>query len=888
MSAIAFVSKSGGYPDFTQDFRVRRMLEGFAKRTPPVRDHRRPITPELLRGIAGTFTNLCSSPYELPGGDSRKHAEACNRINPFQLPYEYHKPGDVILGAIVTQFGCEFDDVSFTEDPNSKSENEFFGKTKGYLQVLSFIFAVKEINKNPKILPNISLGFKIYDSYLSERMTYQNTLNLLSNQKKMVPNFQCDKPKNLIAVIGGLDSETSRYMAVILGLYKIPQWTWVGLITAADDNGERFAQRLESLLSQNGICLALNQKAPAISRARDTLTSFEVLQATARSIMSSNVNVYVVNASHLTTFFLKWLIYLHSLFEGITKFSNGKVWIMTAQWNFAAETLHRASDIQAFDGALSFSIHTNEVQGFAQFVQSLQPNFPKGDGFLRIFWEQAFNCSFSKADQSREDTNTCSGREKLESLPGTLFEMSMTGQTYSIYNAVYAIAHALYKVYTSRSYLNSVSERGKRDHLDVQPWQLHPFLRSISFNNSDGDPVFFNENGELAAGYDIINWITFPNQSFLQVKIGWMDPQALQGKEFTINEKVITWHYMFNQVLPLAVCNDNCQLGYRRNTKEGQPFCCYDCVKCADGKISDQKDMDDCFKCPEDQFPNQNQDQCLPKLVNFLSFLETLGMILVFLALCFSLLTALVLVIFIKNHNTPIVKANNRDLTYSLLLSLLLCFLCSLLFIGRPQRVTCCLRQTSFGVIFSVAVSCVLAKTITVVLAFTAIKPESRMRKWVGRRMANFIVFSCSVIQTSICAVWLGTTPPFLHLDMHSVTEEIIVECNEGSLTMFYCVLGYLGFLATVSFILAFLSRKLPDSFNEAKFITFSMLVFCSVWLTFVPSYLSTKGKSVVAVEIFSIITSSAGLLIFIFFPKCYIIIVKPELNNKEHLIRKK
>lgn len=73
-------------------------------------------------------------------------------------------------------------------------------------------------------------------------------------------------------------------------------------------------------------------------------------------------------------------------------------------------------------------------------------------------------------------------------------------------------------------------------------------MGSTSFNNSAGDPVSFDEDGELATGLDLINWVTFPNQTFLRVKVGMMDPQALPGQEFTINQEAITWHDMFNQV----------------------------------------------------------------------------------------------------------------------------------------------------------------------------------------------------------------------------------------------------------------------------------------------------------------------------------------------------
>nr|XP_020665198.1 vomeronasal type-2 receptor 26-like [Pogona vitticeps] len=505
--------------------------------------------------------------------------------------------------------------------------------TKFYQHILALVFAIKEINKNPRILSNVTLGFQIYDSYTNARMSYRVTLDVLCQSKTFIPNYKCGNKHHLIGVIGGFDSEISSYIADILDHYKIPQ--------------------------------------------------------------------------------------------------------------------------------------------------------------------------------------------------------------------------------------------------------LHSLIQKVSFNNSAGDKIMFNEYGAFAAGFDFTNLVTFPNNSYVRVKVGRLDPQA-----FSIDVENIQWHQGFTQAPPSSLCNDKCRPGSSKKKKEGQKFCCYECALCPEGKVAIQTDMDFCTTCPDDQYPNQNKTQCIPNTLNFLSWEETLGIVLASLALFLALITVMVLEVFIKKRDTPIVKANNRSLSYLLLISLLLCFLCSLLFIGWPQKATCVLRQTSFGIVFALAISSILAKTIVVVVAFIASKPGNIFHQWVGKQLAHYIVWGCSLVQVSLCSISLAMSPPYPDYNKYLIPKEIVVDCNEGSVTMF--VLGYLGFLSIISCIVAFLARKLPDGFNETKFITFSMLVFCSVWLSFVPAYLSTKGKYMVAVEIFSILASSTGLLGCIFSPKCYIILLKPELNSREHLVRRK
>ncbi|XP_070582844.1 vomeronasal type-2 receptor 26-like [Erythrolamprus reginae] len=798
--------------------------------------------------------------------------------------------------------------------------------TKFYQHLLAFVFAVKEINKDIDLLPNTTLGFHIYDSYYDIRSVYRNILDLLSKANWFIPNFQCGMEKKLIAVIGGIGHDVSKGMADILSLYKIPQitygsfvpekeyktpsfyrivpneahqvlgmihvlkhfeWSWVGLFIVDDNSGTLFLQCLQFLFSKNGICSAFIERTPKqafINKYEDTLETAEKYNL---HMWQGKANVFIVYGE--TSAFI-WLTLMIETVSSLPEepIPGGKVWVTTAQIDCALMSFQKGWRLQKFGGAMSLTVQSNEVQGFHTFLQMLQPYWMQGDMFLREFWEQAFGCLFTNSIGTLNVNKTCTGEEKLESLPGSFFEMAMAAHSYSIYNAIYAVAHAAHVIYSSQS-----KRKAKLDHYvfnlqKLKPWQLHPFLQDLSFNNSAGDTIFLDKHGEMPTGLEITNLVIFPNNSFHRLKIGWVNPYTSDGRYLTIDEEMIIWHQGFNQTRPISTCNPSCLPGFWKEKKEGEKFCCYNCVPCPEGKISSQKDTNDCLKCPEDQYPSRHHDYCILKTIIFLSYKDLLGACLAFFALFFSLLTLFLLGIFIKHRDTAIVKANNRELTYTLLGFLLLCFLCSFLFIGQPRTVNCLLQQAAFGFIFSAVVSCILAKNITVIVAFVATKPGSSLRKWMGKKLGRCIILSCSVVQATICVVWLVISPPFPDLDHNTLITEIIAKCNEGSSNMFYLVLGYLGLLSIISFVVAFQTRQLPDNFNEAKFITFSMLIFCAVWFSFIPTYLSIKGKYAVAVEIFSILASTFGLLGCIFSPKLYIIVLRPELNSKEHLIKTK
>lgn len=238
-----------------------------------------------------------------------------------------------------------------------------------------------------------------------------------------------------------------------------------------DDNGERFVQNVLPSFSQSGICFDFIQRLPkqGFSNAIETLVEDGI--NTYKIISRNTSNVLVIHGELQTMSVLILLLGMPEYLD--MEKSKGKIWILTAQMDFVSYSFKKPHDIDFIHGAISFAVHSKDVLGFQTFLQSRNPTLEKKDDFLQIFWEHAFDCSLPKPNKDNISGRPCTGKEKLESLPGTLFEMKMTAHSYNIYNAVHAVAHAVHFMYLSQSKQRQIGKNElQKNLLSQDSWQV--------------------------------------------------------------------------------------------------------------------------------------------------------------------------------------------------------------------------------------------------------------------------------------------------------------------------------------------------------------------------------------------------------------------------------
>uniref|UniRef100_A0A8C2WKX6 G-protein coupled receptors family 3 profile domain-containing protein n=1 Tax=Cyclopterus lumpus TaxID=8103 RepID=A0A8C2WKX6_CYCLU len=823
---------------------------------------------------------------------------------------------DVVLGGLFEiHFFSVFPDLSFTSEPQQPTCHSF--DVLGFRQAQTMAFAIDEINRNTNLLPNVTLGYSLYDNCVKLGIGFRAALLLASGQEEQfILDDTCVGTPPVIGIVGDSSSTRSIAISTVLGLYRVPMvsyfatcsclsdrqkfpsffrtipsdafqvramiqilrhfgWTWTGLLVSDDDYGLHAARSFQSDLAQSGGgCLAYLEVLPWGNDPAELMRIVDVMKKS-----TARVVIVFGHESHM----------MNLMEEVVRQNVTGLQWMASEAW-IAATVLQTPQLMPYIGGTLGIAIRRGEIPGFKDFLLKIQPdlqhNNSYGNSMVNQFWEYTFQCRFAPphAGWVEAGGSLCTGQEDLEIVETEFLDISNLRPEYNVYKAVYALAYALDNMLQCEPGRGPFREHSCGSLQRLEPWQLVHYLEMINFTTPFGDQVSFDVNGDAIPIYDVMNWLSLPDGKTTIQNVGQVKESA-KGEELILDEDKIFWNFESKEP-PRSVCSESCPPGTRMARKKGESECCFDCISCSEGKISNKTDSLECSSCPEDFWSSPQRDHCVPKKTEFLSYQEPLGICLTTTSLLGTFICTVIMGIFIYYHSTPIVRANNSELSFQLLLSLKSCFLCSLLFIGRPSLWTCQLRHAAFGISFVLCVSCILVKTIVVLAVFKASKPGGGASlKWFGAVQQRGTVLVLTSIQAAICTAWIVSASPAPHKNTQYHNDKIVYECVVGSTVGFAVLLSYVGFLAILSFLLAFLARNLPDNFNEAKLITFSMLIFCAVWVAFVPAYVNSPGKYSDAVEVFAILASSFGLLLALFGPKCYIILLRPERNTKKAIM---
>ncbi|XP_026169376.1 extracellular calcium-sensing receptor-like [Mastacembelus armatus] len=812
----------------------------------------------------------------------RKGASVC-RLQGLAQPPELAQDGVLVIGGIFS-FRTEQDFVTntFQKTPEVRKCKNFNFREFKFAQAM--IFALNEINQNPDILPNVKLGYKIYDN-CGAMDILRAALALLSGLKGEISDDHCTESETVQAVLGHSGSGPTIAIEQVVGRFHIPVishfatcaclsnrkeyptvfrtipsdyyqsralaklvkhfgWTWIGTIAVNNAYGLDGIDAFIQVAQEFGVCTEYYETFLSSDPPESILRIIKVIkQATSK--------VIIAFMSHREIKLLASELYKQNI--------TGLQWVGSDAW-ITDPSLADSEGHSILVGSLGFVVSNAKIPGLEEHLRRLHPSPQK---------------------------KACSGLESLQNVQSYFTDVSDLRFVNSVYKSVYAVAHALHNLVTCEENKGPFYNGTCADTKHIQPWQVLQYLNTVNFTTKEGERVYFDSNGDSPARYELVN-LRMTNKGTMEgITIGIYDASLPESQHIIMNNIPVVWGNGLTKEMPVSVCSESCPPGTLKVLQKGKPVCCYDCIPCPVGEISNLTNSVHCVKCSVEYWSNKQRNACIPKAMEYLAYDEILGTLLAlfsFLGVFLSMITSLV---FYCHKETPLVRANNSELSFLLLFSLTLCFLCSLTFIGAPSDWSCMLRHTAFGITFVLCISCVLGKTIVVLMAFKATLPGSNVMKWFGPAQQRFSVLAFTLIQILICILWLAISPPFPFKNMLLYTDRIILECHLGSAVWFWAVLGYIGLLAVLCFVLAFLARKLPDNFNEAKFITFSMLIFCAVWITFIPAYISSPGKFTVAVEIFAILASSYGLLLCIFLPKCYIILFRPDHNTKKHIMGK-
>ena len=833
----------------------------------------------------------------------------------------YYKPGNVTIGGLFPVHTRTCNDINLRP--------EYLGLAE------AMVFAVNEINNSPDLLPNVSLGFDIYDTCLDKRLTMRSALEFvnlynyaahskywlleLNSSKACRQEIIESKLRAVSAVVGTGTSSTSTLVANLLQVADIPlvsyaatsdklsntkefptffrtvppdrfqskamvdiakhfNWSYVAAIGTDETYGRSGIEFFKSHAKPRGICVETEKYFPHEANSGQKEIQNIIAELKNKEKKARVIILYCnkINARKVMR-------------EAATQGLVGRTWIASEAWvndNVFEGLSHNVSSV--VKGLLGVSFPKTRVNSFKEHMLRLNSSYVPNQWWKALWksplWEKEYNCKFDQSSQSKSVTKKCP--DFLQITEKTFSEFYDVKDA-AVIDAVYAIAKAIDWTHRCKK-LNGTFSLGKCavTHPFTEPEDVLHYLPHIKMKGPISQ-ISFDQNGDYPADYTIHNLQLIDGKRWLFKEVGSWNQR--REKALDIHDNSVIWNDQLGlahaRQFPKSVCSEVCKPGnYQVTSNE----CCWKCAECPQNEISNYYGAKKCTPCNEGWRRNDDRTDCLKIPIRFLTISSTSGIVIMILTGMGIIATIFIAGVFIKYNSTPIVKAANRELSYLLLICIGLAYCSSVIYLWEPTMLSCALYKPCFFFLDSTILLVLGVKTRRIVNLFQTRMPNSNRKKGILIKYSHiWIVAVVDFVIVIVLIIWMAVDHPFPYINKNLKTE-YIKECKSYRSTTgkicSYLLTAILVLLCLICCFFAFKARKLPHNFNEAKFIGFSIYVASVSWFTYYPVYSTIESKYKVLLSCGSTIITASGMLVCLFAPKVYIILRYPNKNTTTYM----
>ncbi|XP_023273754.1 metabotropic glutamate receptor 8-like isoform X2 [Seriola lalandi dorsalis] len=786
-------------------------------------------------------------------------------------------------------------------------------KEKGIHRLEAMMFAIDLINKDPELLPNITLGARILDTCSRDTYALEQSLTFVQALiERDGSDVRCangdppifTKPDKIVGVIGAAASSVSIMVANILRLFKIPQvsyastapelsdntrydffsrvvppdsyqaqammdivtameWNYVSTLASEGNYGESGVEAFIQISRETGgVCIAQSLKIPREPRPG------EFDKIIRRLLETSNARAIIMFANEDD---------IRRILDAAKRNNQTGhfLWVGSDSWGSKISPV--IGQERVAEGAITILPKRASVDAFDRYFRSRSLSNNRRNVWFAEFWEENFNCKLGMHGKRPGSLKKCTGLEKV----GRDSSYEQEGKVQFVMDAVYAMAHALHRMHRELCYGYPGLCPRMANNIDGKELLSH--IRAVSFNGSAGTPVVFNENGDAPGRYDIFQY-QITNRSTAEYRVigSWTNKLHLKVE-------AMRWR-TGDPSLPASVCSIPCRAGERKKVVKGVP-CCWHCERCEGYHY--QASEFTCELCPYEMRPDANRTGCVPIPIIKLEWHSPWAIVPVFISMLGIIATSFVIVTFVRYNDTPIVRASGREMSYVLLTGIFLCYAITFLMIATPDVGVCSFRRIFLGLGMCFSYAALLTKTNRIHRIFEQGKKSVTAPRFISPASQLVITFSLISVQLLGVFVWFAVDPPHTVVDygeqrtQDPTSARGVLKCDISDLSLI-CSLGYSILLMVTCTVYAIKTRGVPETFNEAKPIGFTMYTTCIIWLAFIPIFFGTSQSAERSTESMYIQTTTLTISLslsasvslgMLYMPKVYIILFHPEQN---------